>query len=160
LTLPVASGKTDAHGKYRIRFSPTSTGKYEVTTGQISQIENSTLNPPFGDLLSPGATAAVALKVQSAIVGLKVRVSGGKLLIKGSVAPRSGHVKATVTVLARRVGSKGGFKRVALDRLGVNKSRFKLNVQLAAGQWQVEVTFKAPGQLLPSTSRPVTLTVP
>ncbi len=160
LPFPVASGKTNANGKYRIRFSPTSSGKYEVSTGQISQIENSTLNPPFGDLLSPGATAPVALKVQSAILGLKVRLSHGKVLIRGSVAPRGRHVKATVTVLARHAGSKGRFKRVALDRLRGNKSRFKINVQLAAGQWQIEVRFKDPGQVMPITSRRVTLTVP
>ena len=37
---PSASGKTDSTGDYSITFTPTSTGSYEVSTAQISQIEN------------------------------------------------------------------------------------------------------------------------
>jgi ABC-type tungstate transport system permease subunit len=57
LSIPVASGTTNSTGGYSIKFVPSTNGSYEVVTPQISQIENSTLSPVFGDLLSPAATA-------------------------------------------------------------------------------------------------------
>lgn len=65
LPVPVAGGNTDANGHYSIQFSARSSGAYQASTGQISQIENASLNPVFGDLLSPAATTPVTMTVQS-----------------------------------------------------------------------------------------------
>ena len=55
LSLPVATARTNATGKYSLRFSPPSTGKYDVTTTQISMIEDSTLSPSVrGSALAGG----------------------------------------------------------------------------------------------------------
>ena len=86
--LEVASGKTNGQGKYSISFVPPATGSYQVTTAQIAKIENSTLNPVFGDLLSPAATSSVKITVHSAITKVTVRAQGGKALIFGTV-PRA-----------------------------------------------------------------------
>jgi ABC-type tungstate transport system permease subunit len=156
--VPVASGKTDATGGYRLTFRPTSSGSYEVGTPQIAQIEEPTLTPVFGDLLSPGAAAPVKVTVHSAITTLSVKSVGGKALVVGSVAPAQGHVKASVTVLARRAGSKGRFKRVATGRLRSTAGNFAVAAPLHAGHWQLEVRFKDPKQVL-ATSRKVKVTV-
>ena len=115
-----------------------------MSTGQISQIENATLNPPFGDLLSPAATAPVAVTVQSEITKLVAKSLGGKALVTGSVAPGSGHVKGSLTVLARAAGSKRQFKTVATDRLATSDGNFAVIVPLAARSWQIEVKFQEP----------------
>ena len=156
--VPVASGTTSATGAYSIKFTPTWTGSYEVSTGQISQIENATLRSPFGDLLSPAATATASVTVQSQITKLVAKSLGGKALVTGSVAPGSGHVSALLTVLARVTGSKR-FKAVATDRLGTSDGNFAVVVPLAARRWQIEVKFKDPKQVLGTTSRTVKLTV-
>ena len=156
--VPVASGKTNATGGYKISFQPTSSGSYEVGTPQIAQIEESTITPVFRDLLSPGATAPVELTVHSAITKLSVKSVGGKALVIGSVVPAKGHAKASVTVLARVAGSKGRFKRVATDRLRSTAGNFAVAVPLRARHWQLEVTFKDPKQVV-AASRKVKVTV-
>jgi ABC-type tungstate transport system permease subunit len=153
----VASAKTNASGNYRIRFSPTSTGSYEVSTGQISQIEIPTLNPAFGDILSPAATASVPVAVQSKLTKLSVKSVGGRALVVGSVAPGTGHAKATVTFLARKNGSHGRFKKVAVDHLGSNDGNFAAALALADTTkakkgWQVKLTFQDGKRVRSTTS--------
>src|SRR6478672_12724740 len=59
----LATAKTNAGGNYSIRVSPTSSGSYEVSTGQISQVEIPTLSPVYGDILSPAASTPVPVAV-------------------------------------------------------------------------------------------------
>ena len=54
--IPIASTRTSRGGAYRLSFKLRATGTYELVTPQVSQIENSSLSPPFGDILSPAAT--------------------------------------------------------------------------------------------------------
>ena len=128
----LTTAKTNATGNYSIRFSPTSTGSYQVSTGLISQIEIPTLNPAYGDILSPAASVAVPVAVQSKVSGLSVKSVGGRALVVGSVAPGNGHAKATVTFLARKNGSHGAFRKVTVDRLGTNDGNFAAALPLAA----------------------------
>ena len=45
LPIPVGSGTTDSSGHYSVTFTPTSSGSYQVSTGQIQQIENGEPEP-------------------------------------------------------------------------------------------------------------------
>ncbi len=155
LDIPVATGVTNASGDYRISFTPPASGAYEVTTSQISQIENSTLSPKYGDILSPAATAAVGLTVHSAIANLKVSAQGGRALITGTVAPGTLHHRATVSVLARVAGRNGAFRNLATLHLASTQGNFAVAVPLAAGTWQVMVSFHDPGQVVAASSRRV-----
>ena len=123
--LPVASAKTNSTGAYSIKYTPTSSGSYEVSTGQISMIENSTLSPVYGDILSPASTSPANVTVHAATSNFKVESQGGKALVLGTVGPGTGHVKGTVTVLARAVGKKGAFKTVATDAPGVEPGQLR-----------------------------------
>ncbi|MBV8219395.1 MAG: hypothetical protein JO325_13090 [Solirubrobacterales bacterium] len=157
--LTVASGKTDSTGGYSIKFTPSSTGQYEVSTGQISKIETATLNPPYGDTLSPAATTPVSVKVHGATSNFRVQSQGGKALVLGTVAPGHGHVKGTVTVFARG-GKKGAFRKVATDRLATSQGNFAISVPLAAGARNVKVSFQDPKQgVVAAMSRTVTVTI-
>jgi ABC-type tungstate transport system permease subunit len=157
--VPVAHGRTDSAGRYRIRFTPQSSGLYEVSTGQIAKVEIPTLSPPYGDLLSPAATAAVRVTVQSAVTRLRVRGARRVAFVSGTVAPGAGHVHATVTVLARRTGARGRFRRVALQRMAAGRARFARTVHLRPGSWQIKVAFEDPSQVRGSTSRTVRVTI-
>ena len=159
LPVSVATGKTNSQGKYSISFVPPSTGSYQVTTAQIAQIENSTLNPPFGDLLSPSATSPTKITVHSAITQLSGRSQGGQALILGSVSPSTGHVGATVTLYARPSGSKKGYKKIATDKLAANDANFAVAKSLAAGKWQIQARYQDPKQVVAAPARTVTVTV-
>ena len=158
--LTVASGKTNSTGAYSIKFTPSATGSYQVSTGTISKVENSTLNPVYGDILSPAATSPVKVKVHGATSNLQVQSQGGKALVIGTVGPGTGHVKGTVTVFARAVGKKGAFRKVATDHLSTTQGNFAISAPLAAGAWDVKVKFQDPKQgVVAATSRTVRVTI-
>jgi len=157
--VPVASGRTDSTGKYRIAFVPLASGSYQVSTGQITQIESSTLNPVFGDLLQPAAGTAVKLTVRSAVSRLTVNPAPGGAAVVGSVLPSSGHAKGKVTVLARRRGSRNAFRIVASAGLAGPQGSFAIATKLATGQWQLKASFQDAGVVVASTSAAANVTV-
>ena len=158
LPIEIASGKTDSHGAFTIKFVPPVSGSYELTTSQIAQVENSSLSPVFGDLLSPASTTPVKITVHSAVTKLFAKSRGGTAVVYGTVAPGTGHVRASVTVLARH-GSKGRFKKVATHRLGAGDGNFAIAVNAAAGPWQYKVTYADPRQVVGTTSKTAKVTV-
>jgi tungstate transport system substrate-binding protein len=157
--ITVATATTRATGRYSITFAPTATGSYDVATPQTAQIENATLTPPFGDLLSPSASAPVSVSVHSTISNVRVKSVGGRAVVTGSVAPGTRHLNATVQVYDRRAGSKSAFTRVATDRLSADDGNFAVARSLTAHRWQFQVTFRDPQRVLPATSRTVTATI-
>jgi len=160
LPVSVATGKTDSTGKFSISFVPPTTGSYEVTTNQISKVEEPTLNPVFGDLLSPAATTPVKITVHSAFTQLASTSQGGQALIRGQVSPGTGHVKATVTLYATQFGSKKGFKKVATDKLAANDANFAVVLpSLGQGTWLVKTKYSDPGQVVAAPDRTIKVTV-
>jgi tungstate transport system substrate-binding protein len=150
--IPIATGKTDSTGSYSLTFSPPDSGLYQVTTGQITQVENSTLTPAFGDLLAPGATATSKITVRGSIQGLSINALPGRVLVTGSVLPNAGHVKGSIELLARS-DRKGAFKRVAAASLGSLDHSFAVSSALKPGTWQLEVRFGDPGQVVLITTK-------
>jgi tungstate transport system substrate-binding protein len=159
LVVPVATGTSDSSGQYSIKFVPPTTGSYEVSTGPISQVEIPSLNPVYGDILSPAATTPANVTVHAATANLRATSQGGKALVVGSVAPGTGHVKGTVAVFARAVGKKGAFHKVGQERLGATQGNFALSVQLAPGAWQLKVKFTDPKEVVAASSPTVRVTV-
>jgi tungstate transport system substrate-binding protein len=158
--LEIATGKTNSQGKYSISFVPPATGSYQVTTAQIAKVENSTLNPVFGDLLSPAATASVKITVHSAITKLTARSQGGKVLVFGTVSPGKDHTKkATVTILAKKVGSSKGFKKIATDKLASNDANYAAQASLAAGNWFIQTKYSDAKQVVAAKARVVKVSV-
>jgi ABC-type tungstate transport system permease subunit len=158
--LTVATGKTNSTGGYSIKFTPTSSGQYQVSTPQLSVIEDATLNPVYGDILSPASTSPTKVKVHGSTSNFRVQSQGGKALVLGAVAPGNGHAKGTVTVFARAVGAKGAFKKVATDRLATSQANFAISAPLGAGAWDVKVKFQDPKQgIVAATSKTVRVTI-
>jgi tungstate transport system substrate-binding protein len=159
LAVEVASGRTNGQGEYSISFVPPATGSYEVSTGQIAQVEDNKLNPVVGDLLSPAATTAAKLTVHSAITKLITRSQTGHALIFGSVSPGNGHLKATVTILARKVGSKKGFRKIASTRLASNDANFAAVATMAPGKYLIQAKYGDPKQVVAARAQIAKVTV-
>ncbi len=152
LPIPVGSGTTDSSGHYSVRFTPTSSGSYQVSTGPIQQIENATLTPAFGDILSPAASNAATMNVQSAVALSTAKPSAGGFTVTGKLAPGAPDSNGRVTLLARPQGSKRAFSEVGGGSLTTGQSTFAFNGGVRPGKWQVEARYSDPGRLLSSTS--------
>ena len=156
MAVPGATAKTDANGNYTLTFTPTVSGSYEITTPTISKVEDSTLNPVFGDVLSPSAAAATKVTVKSVITALKARANGAGVAVFGSVAPGTSHVKGTVTISRRPAGSKRAYKKLATVKLAATDGNFAATPKLAPGNWQFKAVFADPGQVTTSPAKTVT----
>jgi tungstate transport system substrate-binding protein len=156
--VPIASATTNLTGAYSITFSPPSTGSYQVTTPQIQQIENATLNPVFGDILAPGASTPAKITVKGAITGITATAQPGRLLVTGNLQPTVSHVKGSVTLLAR-AGTKGSFRKIASTNLATNDHSFAVSSGLKAGTWFVEARFQDPGQVTTTTSKSIKVVI-
>ncbi len=156
--VPVATGKTSSTGAFTIRFTPPATGGYTLTTPQVTQVENATLNPVFGDILQPAATPSVKVTVDSAITRLRAKPGGGAVVL-GSVAPGTGHVKGTVTLYARPAGSRKGYRKLTTRRLGSGDGNFASVVTLASGRWQLQARYSDPKAVVAAKPRTAVVTV-
>jgi tungstate transport system substrate-binding protein len=157
-SVPVATGKTDANGNYRITFTPPSSGSYQASTGPISQVEIASLNPAYGDILSPANTTAVLVTVGGTISITKATASAGGVSVTGSIAPAAPDANGTVDVLARK-GSKGAFKTVGSTSPKAGAKTYAVNGNLGAGKWQVETRYRDAGRFNTATSKPKTVNV-
>ena len=156
--IPVATTHTSRTGAFSLRFVPPVTGSYEIATGQIAQVEDASLNPVFGDILSPAATTPVKVTVHSAVTKLFARSLGGRALVFGSVSPGVRHLHAGVTVYARHAGH-GRYRKVAFDRLGSSDGNFATIATLAPGAWQLKVAYADRHQVIGATSKTIRVTV-
>ena len=157
--LQVASGTTDSTGHYSLSFVPRSTGSFQVATPQLSQIENSTLNPPYGDLLAPAATTPTSTSVQGIVSLLSTKVSSQSVTVSGGIAPAAPDSNGQVTLLARK-GTSGAFNQFGGTSLATGQTAYAATGNLTPGTWQVEAIYQDPGQLLSATSRVVSVKVP
>jgi tungstate transport system substrate-binding protein len=151
LPVAVASGTTNSTGAYSVTFTPTSSGSYQVSTGQIAQIENSSLSPVFGDLFSPSATSAVSMSVQGGVTIASATPGNGSVTVAGTLTPAAPDANATVTLLARPVSSTGAYTQIGSASLAAGASSFSVSAPLAKGLWQLEVSYADPGQLTPGS---------
>jgi tungstate transport system substrate-binding protein len=159
VTIPVATARTNKHGAFRMKVTLPSSGSYMFSTPQFSQIENPTLDPVYGDTLSPAVTSATKVSVRGAVSSLNATSLGGRALVTGAVSPSSGHVKGTVTVDARKAGSKAKYRKRAVVRLACTDGRFATAVGLKPGRWQVKAVFSDQGTVRTSAVRTTTVTI-
>jgi len=152
LAVVVGSGTTNSSGGYSVTFTPGSSGTYQVATGQITQVENSTLSPIYADMLAPGASAPVSVSVQGAVTISSATASPGGVTVSGAVGPAAPDANARVNILARPLGSTGAYTEVGGGTLGAGQASYAISATLAAGKWQVESTYADPGQLIGATS--------
>jgi ABC-type tungstate transport system permease subunit len=149
IPVAIASGTTSSTGTYSVKFVPPADGLYQVSTPQISQVENTTLSPQYGDILSPGASASVqltGLPSSRAVSFSKVTVKKGKLKVTGTLKPPPSAKGAKVELLALR-GTGGKLKEIAHTSVGVSKSTFTIKTKLKRGsRWFLQLEYVQKGQ--------------
>ena len=160
IPVPVAAGTTDAGGGFRITFTPSSSGSYQVSTGQISQVELGSLSPVYGDILSPAASAAETMSVRGAVTITSAVGRAGGATVSGSLAPAAPGAAGTVSILARRLGSHGAYSALGSTALAAGKMRYTASASLEPGRWQLEARYADAGQILTATSGAARVTVP
>lgn len=158
--VPVASGTTDGAGHYSVTFTPGVSGSYQVSTGEIGQVENAGLSPAYGDILSPAASAAFALSVTGTATIAKATTTPGRVQVAGTVGPAAPDGSARVDILARKAGSTGEFNVIASKTLAAGQSTFAADETLGTGAWTVQVRYSDAGLLAAATSATRNLTVP
>jgi tungstate transport system substrate-binding protein len=158
-SVPVASGKTAANGSYSITFTPPSSGSYQATTGELSQVEDASLSPVYGDILSPANTTAVPVAVAGTISISKATASTGGVSATGSIGPSAPDGNGIVDILARKQGSKGVFKTIGSSALKTGAKTYAVNGTLAAGKWQIETRYRDLGRFNTAISGARNLTV-
>lgn len=157
LPVKLASANTDSSGKFNVTFTPPASGLYQLSTGSISQIERTDVDPQYGDILSPAATASSNVGVTaSASIALAQSATGGAT-VSGSLGPAAPSAKATITVLARR--GHGRFTNVGAEKLLAGQTAFAANANLGGGHWQLKVSYADAGQLTAASSATKTITV-
>jgi tungstate transport system substrate-binding protein len=138
----VASGTADANGNYSISYTPTSNAAYTISTPQIGKIENSTLNPAFGDLLTPTTKAVGSTTVQSVITVSKVTPGYRTAIVTGTVTPAAA---GTVTILARKQNSGAAFTSAGTGT--VSAGAYSVKATLAPGKWVLQAHYDNPSVL-------------
>jgi tungstate transport system substrate-binding protein len=150
----VASATTDAGGNYSLTFAPVANASYTVSTGQITKVEDTALNPQFGDLLAPSTTALGSMTVQSAITVSKVSTSYRRAVVTGTVAPAT-HAHGVVTITATK-----GAKTVNAGTAAITGGTFSVRVKLAPATYRLQARFDDPGQVLSALAAPRTVKIP
>ncbi len=131
----VAITKSNPDGTFSITFVPKTSGFYQVSTGQLSQVENSTLTPVFGDILSPAATTPVYLTLQGTPTAHSLAIKTvsqrlGNLTVSGKLSPAPVESGARIELFAINLRS-GAVKQVGSTRLGAGRTAFAIKCELA-----------------------------
>jgi ABC-type tungstate transport system permease subunit len=140
--IPIASAPTSSSGAYRLTFMPHISGVYELSTPQATQIENSSLNPPFGDILSPAATTPMSVAVAAPAPRFtKLSVRGTDVVAKGALAAAPIRIHGTIELLAQP--AHGGHpRRIAHAVVRPGKRTFRLTASLQGGsKWRLMLKF-------------------
>jgi tungstate transport system substrate-binding protein len=158
--VPVANGTTNATGAYSITFTPTASASYQAATGAISKVEDATLNPVYGDILSPSSSAATQVSVSGAVTITKTTTSTGTVGASGALSPAVPDSNGTVTLLARPQGSTGSFSVIGSQALTKGQTSYAVSGAAKGGKWTIQVQYSDPGALTTSTSATQNVTVP
>jgi ABC-type tungstate transport system permease subunit len=145
IPMPVASTRTSRTGAWSLAFKPNASGTFELSTPQTSEIENGSLAPVFGDILSPAASAPWRLAVAGPVPRFtKLSISGKKLVVMGALAEAPITSRGTIELLARHVHR--GPREVANAIVRPGKRTFRLQASLEGGfRWSLALEFVQSG---------------
>jgi tungstate transport system substrate-binding protein len=144
-------------GTFSFTFRPNANAKYTVTTAEISQIENDSLSPPFGDLLSPASKSLGRMNVRASVAIHKASAKKGLVTIKGGLSPASTGAFAHLSLYAGHSGH--ALKFVGRRNVRAGKHSFVLHFHLARGTWRLRLKYVTAGQTLTGTSATRSVTV-
>ena len=139
VTTQLKTAVTDANGRYKFTFTPTESATYTVSTGEIQQIEDPTLNPVFGDLLAPASVVAGSSTLTGKPAITKVVPAKGSLTISGTVSPAPVDSSGTVVLYASLNGAaETAFGTV---NLAAGQTTFTQQFPLVAGSYSYRLGY-------------------
>lgn len=152
----VATATTDATGAFTLTYKPTASMRYAVVTDQITKIENTTLDPIFGDLLAPTETSLGTVNVTAAplakgTVTAKAAKAGAKTRFHGKLTPAAGSAKAKVVVYVKVAGAKK-FRALTTVALRKGAKTWSTKVRVKGKRFTYYVKYTNPGTSTPATS--------
>jgi tungstate transport system substrate-binding protein len=149
----VATATTTASGKYTLSYVPTANATtYTVSSPAISQVENDTLSPVFGDLLEPTSKNLGSSKVTGVPAITKISAKNGLVTVKGTLSPTVKGSGATLRLYAGK-SSSSSQQFVTSQALKNGAKTFVIKVKLRKGvTWKVSVKYVNAGQIASGTS--------
>lgn len=154
----VAVGRTDSSGDFTITYRPTVNAVFSLSVPQIEKIENDTLSPVFGDILTGTSTALRSVNVKGSVTVTKDSVKPGKLRVSGAVAPKVTGTKATLVLYAGHPGKT--LKPVDQARLAAGTTTYAKTFTLGRGTWRYKVHYVNDGLIKEAVSSANRVTVP
>jgi tungstate transport system substrate-binding protein len=138
--------RAGARGAFRLRARLTRSGTQFLTT------------PRFRNL-SPRSLRLGGVRLRASVSLAPVQIRSGGVVLRGRSFPASDRRRAVIQVRARRAGAQGFglVRRVRLPRRG---SRYRIDVNLPAGSWELRTRYVDKGIVAPGASRVRSVSVP
>lgn len=154
----VTTAKTNKKGKFSLTFKPTINATYSLSVGRIVKIEDSHLDPVFGDILHATSTSLSVVKVKGAVTVKKATVKNGRLKVSGALSPKVTGKKATVVLYAAHPGKK--LKPVGEAGVKNGAKSYAASFTLGSGSWRYQVHYVNAGLIKAGVSSVGKVTVP
>ncbi len=140
----VASATTNGTGDFTLTYRPVSSASYAVAVPDIAKIENATLSPNFGDLLT-GTSHPIGTIAVSSSVSLTSLTKSGPLgiRVKGRFNPRVTSYGAAIELFAAHPGGRWHLMQTVPLRTG--SSTFSKRFVLGRGKWKLLFAYVHPG---------------
>ena len=138
--------RAGARGAFRLRARLTRSGTQFLTT------------PRFQNL-SPLSLRLGSVRLRASVSLAPVHVGSGGVVLRGRAFPASDRRRAVLQVRARHAGSQGFglMRRARLPRRG---SRYRIDVNLPAGSWELRTRYVDKGIVAPGASHVRSVSVP
>lgn len=147
----VATVSTGSDGSFRFRHRLDRTAVYQVRTATLQQVEDSSLTPPFSDLLAPASVSVGRTVVVGQPLLRGSAMQGRRIVVHGVVAPEPLSAPGTVTFLVKRSGTTR-FRAMRTQQLEPGQSGFAVGGVLPPGNDRWKVRWAIPGQIRAGTS--------
>lgn len=150
----VATATTSATGAYTLSYTPKSNQIYSVAVPQITKIQDPTLDPPFGDLLTATSKQVGLVQVKAAPRLTSVKRSGKTIRVKGKLSPSIAGKKAQLRLygVPTKNAKKGKLKYLGKVTLKDGATSFNVKFKLSRKNWTIRVAEVNPGVVVEGQS--------
>lgn len=150
----VATAKTSANGSYSISYTPQANMIYSLSVPQITKIQDPTLDPPFGDLLTATSKQIGVVQVKSAPRITSVKRGSKSIRVKGKLSQKVYGSKGQVRMygVPTKYAGKRTMKYLGKVSLRNGATSFNSSFKLSNRDWTIRVSEVNPGVLIEGQS--------
>ncbi|WP_460833418.1 substrate-binding domain-containing protein [Nocardioides hungaricus] len=155
---PVAAGRTDENGAFRIRYAPRASQILSIEVEGFSQVVDDSLDPIFGDILQGTSVDAGRTRVVGTVSIAKRRATADGLAVSGKLRPAVIGAKARVVLYAGHPGRK--LKQRGSKRLADGATSYSATFKLGSGTWNYQLRYVNDGVILAGKSATKQVSLP